>query len=113
MNFKNVLLAIILYLFFSTSSVFMKFASMQESLFKSIIFYGLAMLTLGVFALLWQKLLKKFDLSKVYIFKSTTIIWGMIFGFLIFRETITINMIIGSIITIIGIAIIIGGKEHE
>lgn len=113
MNFKNILLAIILYLFFSTSSIFMKFASMQNTLFKSIIFYGLSMLTLGTFALLWQKLLKKFDLSKVYIFKATTIIWGMIFGFLIFKETININMIIGSIITIIGISIIIGGTERE
>ncbi len=113
MNFKNVLLAIILYLFFSTSSIFMKFASMQNTLFKSIIFYGLSMGTLGVFAILWQKLLTKFDLSKVYIFKATTIIWGMVFGFLIFKESVTINMIIGSIITIIGISIIIGGKENE
>lgn len=113
MKFKNILLAVILYLFFSTSSVFMKFASMQNSLFNSIIFYGLSMLTLGIFALLWQTLLKKFDLSKVYIFKSTTIIWGMVFGALLFNEIISINMIIGSIITIMGIAIIIGGRENE
>ncbi len=71
------------------------------------------MLTLGIFALLWQTLLKKFDLSKVYIFKSTTIIWGMVFGALLFNEIISINMIIGSIITIMGIAIIIGGRENE
>ena len=113
MNIKNILLAIILYMFFSTSSVFMKFASLQDSLFMSLVFYALSMGTLGVFAILWQKLLEKFDLSKVYVFKSTTIIWGMIFGFLIFKEPITIKMIIGSIITIIGICIIIGDKKNE
>lgn len=112
MNLKNILLAIILYLFFSTSSIFMKFAAMQNSLFSSIIFYGLSMVTLGIFAILWQKLLKKFDLSKVYVFKATTIIWGMVFGFLIFKEPITFSMIIGSIITIIGISIIIGDNKN-
>lgn len=113
MNYKNIILAIILYLFFSTSSVFMKFASTQNNLFYSLIYYGLSMLTLAIFALLWQKLLKKYDLSKVYIFKATTIIWGMVFGFLIFKESISVNMIIGSVITIIGIYIIIRGKENE
>ena len=113
MNLKNVFLSIVLYMFFSTSSVFMKYASSQQTLFMSLVFYALSMLTLGIFALLWQKLLKKFDLSKVYVFKSTTIIWGMIFGFLLFREPVTIKMIIGSVITIIGICLIIGDKQDE
>lgn len=113
MNYKNILLSIILYLFFSTSSVFMKFASIQSNLFLSMLFYILSMMILAIFAFLWQKLLKKYDLSKVYIFKATTIIWGMLFGFLIFKESISINMIIGSIITIIGISIIIGGKDND
>lgn len=113
MNWKNVLLAIILYIFLSLSSVFMKFAALQTSLTKQGMFYGFSIITLGIFALLWQKLLKKYNLSKVYVFKATTIIWGMIFGYIFFKEIITWKMILGAFITICGVCVILGERKHE
>ena len=113
MKIKNVILAIFLYMFFSLSGVFMKYASLSNELIYIILFYGLSMLTLAIFAVLWQKLLVKYDLSKVYIFKTTTIIWGMIFGYLLFSESITLNMIVGSIITMVGISVIILEERGE
>jgi drug/metabolite transporter (DMT)-like permease len=113
MNIKNVELSILLFAFLSLSSVFMKFASLEKILLYKGIYYCLSIFTLGIFALLWQKLLKKYDLSKVYVFKATTIIWGMLFGFLIFGEKIKFTMIIGSIITILGIIIVIKEGKHE
>ena len=91
----------------------MKFASLQNNIFYKLVFFGLSILTLGFFSIAWQKLLNKFALSKVYFFKATTIIWGMIFGILLFNEKVTINMIIGAIITALGVAEILVGEKHD
>ena len=112
MKIKSVLFAIIIYLFFSLSSVFMKFASLHDNMFYKLIFFGLSILTLSAFSVAWQKLLNKFNLSKVYFFKATTIIWGMIFGIILFNEKVTINMIIGVIVTTLGVATILMGETH-
>ena len=106
MKIKSVLFAIVIYLFFSLSSVFMKFASLQSNMFYKLVFFGLSILTLGI-------LLNKFDLSKVYFFKATTIIWGMIFGILLFNEEVTINMIIGVVVTTLGVATILTGEKND
>ena len=82
MKTKSIIIAFFLYFIMSLSSVFMKYASMQEAIMQKGIFYIISILTLGLFAILWQKLLVKNQLNKVYVFKSTTIIWGMIFGYI-------------------------------
>ena len=97
----------------SLSSVFMKYASMQEAIMQKGIFYIISILTLGLFAILWQKLLVKNQLNKVYVFKSTTIIWGMIFGYILFKEQINIQMIIGAFLALMGVIIIIKGGNYE
>lgn len=114
MDKKNILFAIFIYTIFPLSSVIMKIASGQDELIIKILLFGLAIGVLGIFSILWQKLLKKVDLVKAYIFKSTTIIWSVIYGILLFGEQISINMVIGMIITTIGIIIIVtGGDSHE
>lgn len=113
MKVKNIIIAIILYIFMSLSSVLMKFASLQSILFNKVLLYFSSIAVLGIFAILWQKLLKGNNLSTVYAFKSTTIIWGMIFGVIFFNENISIQMIIGSIVTAIGVAIIIKDGSNE
>lgn len=105
----NIIFAIFIYLIFSLSSVFMKLASSSEDLIMKSIFFCLSIGTLGIFSILWQLLLKNIDLMKAYIFKSTTIIWSLIYGIIIFKESISINMIIGIIITMVGMIIIIRG----
>ena len=48
---------------YTLSTVFAKFASGQEFLsFKFILFYGIEILILGVYAIIWQQLIKKFDI---------------------------------------------------
>ncbi|HIS86803.1 MAG TPA: EamA family transporter [Candidatus Caccenecus avistercoris] len=91
----------------------MKYASMQEAIMQKGIFYIISILTLGLFAILWQKLLVKNQLNKVYVFKSTTIIWGMIFGYILFKEQINIQMIIGAFLALMGVIIIIKGGNYE
>lgn len=113
MKIKSVVFGTIIYCIFSLSSVFMKFASLQSNLFNKFLLFGVSIGILGVFSILWQKLLNKLNLNKAYLFKGTTLIWGLVYGVLIFGEKVSINMIIGVIIALIGIVIILGEEKHE
>ena len=108
-------IAIIDYIFFSVSNVFMKLASVKNGFSDKIFMYFCSILTLFIFSILWQKLLAKMDLNRAYLFKGTNLFWGLIFGNLIFNEQITINMIIGAVIALIGIIITFagGGETNE
>ncbi len=97
---------------YTLSTVFAKFASGEEFLsFKFILFYGIEMLILGLYAIIWQQLIKKFDISVAYANKAMGLLWSIIWAILIFNDTITIKNIIGVIIVIIGTIIV--NSENE
>ena len=92
---------------YTLSTVFAKFASGQEFLsFKFILFYGIEILILGVYAIIWQQLIKKFDISVAYANKAMGLLWSIVWAILIFNETITIKNVIGVIIVIAGTIIV-------
>lgn len=102
----------LLLLFFSFCGVFSKLAAQNEFLsIKFCVFYGISIIILGIYALLWQQILKKFSLTTAFFNKAITIIWGMLWGLIFFKETITINMIIGTIVVLIGVALVV--KDYE
>lgn len=68
---------------------------------------------LGIYAIFWQKILKKLPLTVAMANKSVTVIWGMIYGWLFFQETITIWNIIGAIVVISGILIVVDADKEE
>lgn len=114
MRKKYILLAIFIYTIFPFTSVFMKYASMNNNLFMKFVLFSCSIVVLGIFSILWQNLLKHTDLVKAYIFKSTTIIWNIIYGIILFNEKLTINMIIGMILTTIGVIIsILGDRKND
>ena len=47
-----------------------------------------------------------------YANKGITIIWGMIWGALLFKEAITLKTIIGAVIILIGIYMVVTNNEH-
>lgn len=102
----------ILLLCYSFCGVFSKLASQNEFLStKFIIFYGISILILGIYAIFWQQILKKFSLTTAFFNKAVTIIWGMLWGIIFFKETITLNMIIGAIIVLVGVGLVV--KDYE
>jgi len=108
---KYVILHILLF-FYSFCGVFSKLASGNDLLSLNFcIFYGISILILGVYAILWQQILKKFSLTTAFFNKAVTIIWGMLCGILFFKEKITINMIIGTIIVLLGVSMVV--KDYE
>lgn len=104
---KNILLIQLTFLIYSLSSLFSKLSGTSSSVTYQIVFYAFCLGFLFIFAFLWQRILQKNSLIYSYINKSVTIIWGLIFGYFIFNETITFNMIIGIIIALFGTVLIL------
>ena len=74
---------------------------------KFILFYSLVLLDLAIYAIVWQQILKKLPLVSAYANKAVTVIWGLIWGMVIFKESLTIWNVIGAIVIIIGIYIVV------
>lgn len=102
----------LLIFFFSFCGVFSKLAASYDFLsLQFCLFYGISILILGIYAILWQQILKKFSLTTAFFNKAVTIIWGMLWGVLFFKEVITWNMIIGTIVVLIGIGSVVSDYE--
>lgn len=97
---------------YSTGSIYSKTAANQEFLsLKFILFYGLMLLNLMVYAVLWQQILKRFPLTEAFANKAVVIIWGILWGSLVFHEVITWHMILGAVVIIIGVIVVV--TDHE
>ena len=71
--------------------------------FKFVLFYGLVILLLGIYALLWQQIIKRMPLTTAYANKAVTVVWGMVWGALLFQEDITLQKCIGAAIIVVGV----------
>ena len=104
-------------LIYSLSSICSKTAANSQFLScKFIFFCGLVVFFLGIYAFFWQQVLKLLPLNTAFANKSVTIVWGMVFGILFFKEQLSLNMIIGAVIVIIGVILSVsseGGKHNE
>lgn len=106
-RYLNVVLLQLIIIIYTLSGICAKFASNNKFLsFKFIVFYVLEIFVLGVYAILWQQVLKKFKVSIAYANRSVALIWSLIWSVILFNEKITLNNIIGTIIVIIGIVVV-------
>lgn len=92
---------------YTLSGVSAKFASGHTFLSEGfILFYGLEILILGIYALLWQQIIKRFDLSVAYANRSMTLLWSLVWAVVFFHEGIQIQNVIGVIVAVSGAVII-------
>lgn len=99
-------------LIYSINGIFSKHAAMSDVFStKFFFYYGLVILNLIIYAVLWQQILRKIPLSAAFSNKSVIIIWGMIWGALFFKERISMQMIIGGVIICIGVYIVVTDNE--
>ncbi|MDD6328015.1 MAG: EamA family transporter [Eubacteriales bacterium] len=110
---KTMLLLHILLFLYSLGAIAAKLAGQQEFMSaKFIFFYGIVLVGLLLYALFWQQILKRVSLITAYANKAVTIIWGVLWGKLIFEETITVWNIIGSMIVICGVYMVVSADEE-
>ena len=94
-------------LLFSLTSVFSKAASVQLNrggIKNPLLFLMVA--NCGIYAIAWQKVIKKFSLSTAYANRSVYLIWSQIWAVLIFHENLTVKNIIGLLIVLVGVMVV-------
>lgn len=93
---------------YSIISILSKIASsfLEKDIWMVMVILLIMLIVLASYAFLWQKLLKKVDLSIAYVNKGMLLFWSMIWSVVIFREEITILNIIGTIIIFVGIMVV-------
>ena len=98
----------------SLNGIFSKLAAGKDFLSPGwIFFYGLVIIGLGIYALLWSQVLKSVPLNVAYANKAVSLIWGMIWGTVIFNEAVTVRNIIGAVLVLTGVIIMVTGGEKQ
>lgn len=97
------ILAIAIY---STVGILTRCAAMYPFLsWQYILFVVGAVGVLGIYAILWQQLIQRMDISLAYMFKGLGVVFALLICHYVFDEIITIHNIIGAIIIISGITL--------
>ena len=111
---KNIIFLQLIVIVFTFSGVAAKMASGERFLSpRFILFFGIQLGILGIYAILWQQIIKRFDLSVAYANRAMAIMWSMLWAVVFFHEEISVQNVIGVLIVIIGIVIVNsdGGKK--
>lgn len=103
-QWRNTLLLNFLFFLYSLFSVFSKLGG-QADRFSLPFFgwYGAAFLMLGLYAIGWQQVLKRMSLFRAYSGKAVVILWGILWGAVLFHEAVTPRKLIGAAVIMAGI----------
>ena len=111
---KNIALLQGVIIMYTVSSVMSKKASASDGdMLRFLFFFGMEFVILGIYALLWQQMIKRFELSVAYANRSMALFWSMIWAVVFFHDKITVKNIIGVLLVIIGNVIINSDKEER
>ena len=114
---KNYLIYIILHIMiflYSCGGVLSKTAAGSEFLsMKFCLCYGGFMAVLVIYAIGWQQIIKRMELTTAFANKAVTIVWGILWGQILFGEKITIGKILGACLVIAGVVLFVTEKEVD
>lgn len=91
------------FVIYSLVSVLAKQAAAQDNLLWASIYMIGEIFTLGIYAVIWQQVLKIFPLMVAMSSKGITVVLSLIWSICLFREEITIFNIIGAAVIVFGI----------
>lgn len=104
---KNVLLLQGVIILYTVSSVMSKEASASGgNVLRFLFFFGMEFVILGVYAILWQQMIKRFELSVAYANRSMAVVWSMVWAVVFFHDTITWQNVLGVVLVVAGTWII-------
>lgn len=63
---------------------------------------------LGCYALIWQQIIKRMEISIAYANRAMAIFWSMLWAFLLFKEQITAQNLLGVALIFIGTWVVNG-----
>ena len=105
--------SVIIYTIAGVIGKFAARASMADSAWSFLALYGLEIAVLGVYAILWQQMIKRFDLSVAYANRAAALLWSLLWAVLIFGEPVTGKKILGVGLVVLGTAVVNAGKKGE
>lgn len=111
---KNIVILQCVVIVYTLNSIVAKFGS-KEELFSPgfFLFYGLEIFILAIYALLWQQMIKKFELSVAYANRAMAILWSAVWAVVIFHEGISVKQLLGIGLVVLGTVVVNGeGKEN-
>ncbi len=104
---KNILMLQGIIIIYTISSVMAKLASAsKDEPLRFLLFFGLEFVILAVYAVLWQQMIKRFELSVAYANRSMAILWSMIWAVVFFHDRITLQNILGVGLVLLGTVIV-------
>lgn len=104
----------ILLMIYSLGGIFSKKAAGEFFLsLRFCLYYGGVIVLLAVYAFVWQQLIKRIPLTVAYANKAVTLVWGLVWGWLFFGESITPGKIIGIIMVMAGVVIYSVADDKE
>ena len=113
-SIKNILILQAVVVIYTLSSVVAKFATGQEMFsFSFFMFYGLEIVILGVYAILWQQMIKRFDLSVAYANRAMALLWSAVWAIVLFRDTLTLKQVFGIAFVVLGTIIVNSDQKPE
>ena len=96
------------YLVFSFGGVMLKFASRYPlfSLPFMLLCAG-SLFCVSVFALIWQQVLRRFDLMAAYAWRGTLFLWTFLWAVLFFGESVTTSNLLGVFAIVSGMILVV------
>ena len=106
-SLKNILILQAVVIVYTLSSVVAKLATGKELFsFSFFLFYGLEIAILGIYAILWQQMIKRFDLSIAYANRAMAILWSAVWALVLFHESLGVKQLIGIGFVVLGTIIV-------
>lgn len=106
LGLTSLVLLLVAFLIYSTTGIFTKLASKETFLsFGYLSFFAMVIISMGIYAVLWQIILKRVPLTQAYLFKSMTVVFSLLFAYGIFSETITWKNLLGASFIVVGIIV--------
>ena len=104
---KNLILLQLIVIIYTINSIIGKLSAGEEFMsMRFILFYVAEVGVLGIYALLWQQMIKRFDLSIAYANRAMALIWSAVWAVVIFHESLSIKNIIGILLVIAGTVVV-------
>ncbi|MCD7753075.1 MAG: EamA-like transporter family protein [Clostridiales bacterium] len=114
---KNLILLHLCVVIFSLTSVFSKLASgeyVSGGLTNPMLYLYLFLMFLDcfIYAICWQKMIKRFPLNIGYANRSLYLVWSQLWAVLIFHETLTVRNVLGMLTVLVGVIVVSLSAEH-
>lgn len=116
LNFRDFLILQAVVIVYTASSVLGKLAAVSaegENGWGFLLLYGAEIGVLGIYAVLWQQVIRRVELSVAYANRAVALLWSLLWAVFLFGEKITPAQLLGISLVMIGTAVINGGKEAE